>query len=165
MAALWNRAGRNIFAVVSFFLFFSRLISAAADWMSTILLHMVWPQWEFKMQVCNVLRAACWKCRPQKLPKIPHLGTTLSGNIFATKARIDNRKKIVKQQCLPHMLSQYGELQPTSFCMVALCNRRGALYFCPVVSIYLSFFPRLMLMTHDPETGARNRRQKTGVGF
>ena len=23
----------------------------------------------------------------------------------------------------------------------------------------------LMLMTHAPETGARNRRQKTGVGF
>ena len=26
-----------------YFLFFPRLISAAADWMSTILLHMVWP--------------------------------------------------------------------------------------------------------------------------
>jgi len=25
-----------------FYLFFPRLISAAADWMSTILLHMVW---------------------------------------------------------------------------------------------------------------------------
>jgi len=30
--------------VVSFYLFFiSRLISAAADWMSTILPHVVWP--------------------------------------------------------------------------------------------------------------------------
>jgi len=26
----------------------------------------------------------------------------------------DNRKKLVKQQCLPHMSSQYGELRPTS---------------------------------------------------
>jgi len=46
MAALCNRAGHYIFALwfpSSFFLsFFPRLISAAADWMSTILPHMVW---------------------------------------------------------------------------------------------------------------------------
>ena len=46
MAALWNRAGPYIFALwflySFFFLFFSRLISAVADWMSTILLlHMM----------------------------------------------------------------------------------------------------------------------------
>ena len=41
MAALWNRAGHYIFALwfLYFFLFFPRLISAVADWMSTILLH------------------------------------------------------------------------------------------------------------------------------
>jgi len=38
----------------------------------------------------------------------------LSGYIFATKARIDNRKKNVKQQYLLHMSLQYGELQHTS---------------------------------------------------
>jgi len=46
MAALCNRAGHYIFALwfLSFFLsFFPRLIPAAADWMSTILRHMVWP--------------------------------------------------------------------------------------------------------------------------
>jgi len=45
MAALWNRAGRYIFALwfLLSFLFFTRLISAVADWMSTILLHIVWP--------------------------------------------------------------------------------------------------------------------------
>jgi len=43
-----------------------------------------------------------------------HHRTTLSGYIFANKARIDNRKKNVKQRCLAHMSSQYGELQPTS---------------------------------------------------
>jgi len=32
-----------------------------------------------------------------------HHWTTLSGYIFATKARIDNRKKIFKQQYLTHM--------------------------------------------------------------
>jgi len=41
--------------------------------------------------------------------------TTLSGYIFTTKAHIDNRKKkYVKQQYLPHMSLQYGELWPTS---------------------------------------------------
>ena len=43
-----------------------------------------------------------------------HHRTTLSGYIFATKARIDNPKKLVKQQYLPHMSSQYGELRPTN---------------------------------------------------
>ena len=48
MAALCNRARHDIFALwfLSFFLlsfFFPRLISAAADRMSTILPHMVWP--------------------------------------------------------------------------------------------------------------------------
>jgi len=38
-----------------------------------------------------------------------HHRTTLSGYIFGTKAFIDNRKKLVKQQYLLHMSSQYGE--------------------------------------------------------
>jgi len=47
MAALRSRCGHYIFAVISFYLlssfFIPRLISAVADWMSTILPHMVWP--------------------------------------------------------------------------------------------------------------------------
>ena len=43
-----------------------------------------------------------------------HHRTTSSGYIFATKARIDNRKKIVKQQYLLHMFPQYGELGPVA---------------------------------------------------
>ena len=43
-----------------------------------------------------------------------HHRTTLSGYIFATKAHIDNRKMFVKEQYLPHMSLQYGELWPTS---------------------------------------------------
>jgi len=48
MAALWNRAGHYIFALwfllsIIFFFFFPRLVSADADWMHTILPHMVWP--------------------------------------------------------------------------------------------------------------------------
>ena len=47
MVALCNRADHYIFMLwfvllLSFFLFFPRLISAVGDWMSTILRHMVW---------------------------------------------------------------------------------------------------------------------------
>jgi len=45
MVALWNRADHYIFILwfLSSVFFFPRLISAVADWMSTILRHMVWP--------------------------------------------------------------------------------------------------------------------------
>jgi len=36
------------------------------------------------------------------------------GYIFTAKSHIDNRKKPVKQQCLPHMSSQYGKLRLTN---------------------------------------------------
>ena len=69
------------------------------------------------MQVWNELHAARWKYRTQKwCKKSPstHHCTILSGYIFTTKAHIDNWKKLVKQQYLPHMSLQYGELRPTS---------------------------------------------------
>jgi len=43
MAALSNRAGHYIFTLWFLSSFFPHLISAVAEWMSTILLHMVWP--------------------------------------------------------------------------------------------------------------------------
>jgi len=43
-----------------------------------------------------------------------HHCTTLSDYIFATKAHIDNWKRLIKQQYLLHMSPQYGGLQPTS---------------------------------------------------
>jgi len=45
MATLRSRCGHYIFVpfLLSIFFFFPRLISAIADWMSTILPHMVWP--------------------------------------------------------------------------------------------------------------------------
>jgi len=55
MVALCNRETIYIFMLWFVLLllssFFPRLISAAVDWMSTILPHMVWPYCEFKMQV------------------------------------------------------------------------------------------------------------------
>jgi len=87
-----------IFLPCGFYLsiFFPRLISAAADWMSTVLLHVVWPYCEFRMQVWNVLHTACCKCRTQKRrQELPsgHHRTTLSGYIFATKAILTIEKK------------------------------------------------------------------------
>jgi len=72
---------------------------------------MVWSYCKFRM------RAARWKYSTQKwCKKLPsgHHPTTLSGYIFATKACINNQKKLVKQQYLLHMSPQYGELRPTS---------------------------------------------------
>ena len=54
-----------------------------------------------------------------------HHRTTLSGYILATKADIDNRKKIVKQQYLLQMFPQYGELRPTG-----IWDRSGSLGHC-----------------------------------
>jgi len=59
------------------------------------------------------MHAAHWKCSTQKIAKNPpsgHHRTTLSGYGFATKAHIDNRKKLAKQQYLPYMSAQCGEL-------------------------------------------------------
>ena len=56
------------------------------------------------MQVWNVLHVARWKYRTQKLAKKSlsgHHRTTLSGYIIPIKARIDNRKKLVKQNPTP----------------------------------------------------------------
>jgi len=79
MAALWNRAGHYIFILwflSSIYLSsFPRLISPAAHWMSTIIPHKVLPYCEFRMQVWNVLHAARWKYRTQKVAKNRHLGT------------------------------------------------------------------------------------------
>ena len=69
------------------------------------------------MQVWNERHVARRKCRTQKgCQKSPsgHHRTTLSGYIFATKARIDNRKKIVKRQYVLQTSPQYGEHRPTN---------------------------------------------------
>jgi len=69
------------------------------------------------MQVWNLLHAVRWKHRTQKSsPKSPsgHHRTTLSGYIFATKARINNRKKNllssnISSTC-PHNIVNFGPL-------------------------------------------------------
>ena len=54
----------------------------------------------------------CKKWR-KKSPSEHHY-TTSSSYIFVTMACINNRKKLVKQQYLLHMWSQYGEFRPIS---------------------------------------------------
>jgi len=102
--------------------------------MSAILPHMVWPYCEFRMQVWNMLHVARWKYRTQKIAiwapshnfdgkgKQEYLYSAFlqlyaqSAQAFATKAHIDNRKKIVNQRYILHMSPQYGELRSTSGC-------------------------------------------------
>ena len=68
------------------------------------------------MYVWNVPQAARWKYRTQKLrQKSPsaHHRTTLSGYIFATKACIDNRKKLLNANTpfkCPHNMVNFGQL-------------------------------------------------------
>jgi len=90
MAALRSRCGHYIFALWFLLLlssFFPRLISAVGDWMFTI--H----------GVALVLAVNTGR---KKSPSRHHR-TNLTGRTFATKARIDNQKKIVKQQYLLYM--------------------------------------------------------------
>jgi len=117
MVALCNRADHYIFALwflsfsSSFFFFSPNLSHRRLDVCHTSTRGVA------LVQVWNLLHAARWKHKMQKSrQKSPsgHHRTTLSGYIFASKAHIDNRKKITKQQYVLHMFSQYGELRPTS---------------------------------------------------
>jgi len=70
MTALRSRCGHYIFVLfLSFFLLlFPHVISAIADWMCSILPHMVWPysaNLECRSEIF-VLHAARWKYRTQK---------------------------------------------------------------------------------------------------
>ena len=122
MAALWHRAGHYIFALrfllsssSSIFLFSSPNLSRCRlDVLYST--HMLWPYCEFKLQIWNVMHAARWKYSTQKSPKIRHLGTVaqLCRAISSQLRHVSTIGKNVRQQYLPHMSSQYGELRPTS---------------------------------------------------
>ena len=76
MAALRSRCGHYIF-VLFLSSFFPRLISAAANWMSSILLHMAWcgpsANLECRSEMCCTRLAG--NAGTKKSPKICHLGT------------------------------------------------------------------------------------------
>jgi len=86
----------GFFYLLSFFFLFSSLILAVADWMSTILPHMVWPysaNLGCRSETCCTRFAEIQDAKIAKKYPSGHHRTTMSGYIFATKARIDNRKK------------------------------------------------------------------------
>jgi len=71
----------------------------------------------FRMQVWNVLHAARWKCK--KSPKICHLGTIAQlCRAISSQLRYVSTigKKLVKQQYLLHMPSEYNMV---NFCVLA----------------------------------------------
>jgi len=114
MAAQYGRPLSFRHVVSSFFLFSSPILSGRRLDVYHTFTHDVASVW---MHVWNVLHAACWKYRTQKIGQklqSAHHTTTLLGYIFATKACIDNWKIFVKQQYLLHISSQYGEHRPTS---------------------------------------------------
>jgi len=97
------------FFLLSSFFFFPRLISAVADWMSIPYFY-TWfgpsANLECRSEMCCTRLAG--NAGPKKSPKIVGLYLRNEGTYRQSE------KKIVKQQCLPHMSSQHGELRPTS---------------------------------------------------
>jgi len=94
MVALRSRCGHYILPCGFFLSFFiPRLISAVADWMSTIglLRHTMWSaNLECMSEMCCTRLAG--NTGRKKSPSAHHR-TNFSGYIFGTKACIDNRKK------------------------------------------------------------------------
>jgi len=106
MAALRSRCGHYIFICGFFFLllFFSPNLSGRRLDVYHTYVH-TWcglsANLECRSEMCCARLAAGRKSR-QKSPSRHHR-TTFSGYIVATKAHIDNRRKLVKQQYVLHM--------------------------------------------------------------
>ena len=73
MAALRSRCGHYIFILCVFF--FPGLISAVADWMSTIIPHMVWPCANLGCRSETCCTRLAENTGRNKSPKIRHLAT------------------------------------------------------------------------------------------
>jgi len=122
MVTLWNRADHYIFILSfvlsssssSFFFSSSNLSRRRSDVCHTSTHGVALVRISdagLKPPARRLLKTQDAKSR-QKSPSGHHC-TSLSGYIFATKARIDNRKKILSSNVL-HMSPPYGELRPTS---------------------------------------------------
>jgi len=109
MVALWNRADHYIF--ILWFLsssFFPRLISSVADWMTTILPHMVWLSANLECW-CEMYCTRLTENTGRKNDaKNRHLGTIakICQAISSQLRHVSTiGKKLVKQQYLLHMSS------------------------------------------------------------
>ena len=123
MATLCNRAGHYIFVLwflllLSIFLFFfssPNLSSRIACLPCFYTRCGPSANLECRSKMCRTRLAG--NAGPNQSPKNRHLGTIaqLCWVISSQLRHVSTiRKKLVKQQCLPHMSSQYGELRPTS---------------------------------------------------
>jgi len=121
MAALWNRAGHYIFVLCFFFPSSSFFLAYSQPSHIRCLPYIhtrcgLNANLGCRSETCCVRLAENTRRKkaPKNSPSVHHR-TILFGYIFATKTHINNWKKnLVKQQYLPHMSSQYGELRPTS---------------------------------------------------
>ena len=105
---------------IFFFFFFPRLITAVADWMSTILLHMTWlcANLECMFEICCTWLA---ENTGRKISsKIRHLGTIplLCRAVSSQLRNVSTVEKNVKQQYLLHahvLTNHNGELPPNGW--------------------------------------------------
>jgi len=114
MATLCNRAGHYIFALwflLSFYLvFFPRLMSGIADWMSTILYIWCGPSANLECRSEMYCTRLAGNAGPQNSKNSPsgHHRTNLSGYVFATK-----EKKLLNSNVsptCPHNMANFGPL-------------------------------------------------------
>jgi len=124
LAALWNIQGRPLYFLSMWF-----LPSSSSSFFLSVFLAYSQPSqigclpYTSTHDVALVrIYDAGLKCDARGSQKIAknspsaHHRTTLSGYIYATKARIDNRKNVLNSNSIPppHVLTIYGELRPTS---------------------------------------------------
>jgi len=105
MAALWNKAGHCIFALWFLLLFIYLFFVAYSQPSQTGCLPYFHTWCGLSANLGCISETCCMRLAEntgrKKIVKnslSAHHRTTLSGYVFATKAHIDNRKKIVKQQ-------------------------------------------------------------------
>ena len=106
MVALWNRADHYIHPVVCSFFFFPRLllVSAAADWMSAILPHMVWWPANLRCRSDTCCTRLAGNTGRKKVAKNRHLYTIaqLCRAISSQLRHVSTiGKKLVKHQYVP----------------------------------------------------------------
>ena len=123
MATLRSRCGHYIFVLFlsSFFLLLLFFSSPNLSGRRLDVYHTSNTWWglsanlECRSEVCCTRLAG--NAGPKKLPKIHHRGT-ITQLCMAISSQLRQLstigKKLVKQQCLPHMSLQYGELRPTN---------------------------------------------------
>jgi len=119
MAALWNRAGRPLYfhpvvssSISSIYLFFSSPILSRRRLnvyhTSTYGVALV------QIQGAGVKRAAWGSLKIQHAKNRQKVAILASSHNFVGGTYRKSEKKLVKQQCLSHILSQYDELRPAT---------------------------------------------------